>query len=176
MVSADVAELIYEEHISVFDCAEHTSLPHPSLAELRDLSLALPLRVEAVRMHGWSCPCPTGQAASCRAVLVGINRLSESRHCTNSPIESRKLWLRADEAPASSCRNVRVHLERCIVINVHDIVQHTSLASGLPAWRSVYGAERRPSTVLTRTALPSTVYFCGTPALSADRRCGKATP
>ena len=52
MLSKRVGELIDEEHISAFDGAEPTVLPHPSLAELRDLSASLPLRVAAVRDAG----------------------------------------------------------------------------------------------------------------------------
>ena len=43
MRPAEVGELIEEEHIA---------LPHPSLAELRELSLALPLHVMPVRQTG----------------------------------------------------------------------------------------------------------------------------
>jgi CelD/BcsL family acetyltransferase involved in cellulose biosynthesis len=52
MLSTHVGELIDEEHISAFDGAENVVLPHPSLAELRDLSAALPLRVAAVHDAG----------------------------------------------------------------------------------------------------------------------------
>jgi CelD/BcsL family acetyltransferase involved in cellulose biosynthesis len=52
MLSTRVGELIDEEQISAFDGAENAELPHPSLAELRDLSAALPLRVAAVRDAG----------------------------------------------------------------------------------------------------------------------------
>jgi hypothetical protein len=52
MLSTRVGELIDEEHISAFDGAQNAVLPHPSLAELRDLSAALQWRVAAARDSG----------------------------------------------------------------------------------------------------------------------------